>query len=142
VPDVASNPVTVTIDNLTNGTRYYFNFTSYSAGGAESEMYGEQTAVAADTTPPPPVGTAGFQIASTTNNRVQITWIPVAGAYSYELLYGTQPPGIFGYSDNVGADTNVAVEGLQLNQTYIFGVVALDEYGNRSATTTQTYTYN
>lgn len=141
VNDLTNDPVTKTINNLTNGVKYYFNLTSYYATGtAESALYGEQSAIPADTTPPPtPVG---FTVATTTADKIQLTWIPVADAKSYEILYGTVP-GIFGYKENVGSDTEVVIEGLTKSPNpFYFGVVAIDASKNRSATSTKSFIYN
>lgn len=140
ITDITSLPnVEVDTSDLTNGTKYYFNFSSYYATGAESKLYGEKSAIPADITPPS--APTGFTVATTTDDKIKLSWIPAAEAASYEVLYGTTF-GVFGYKDNVGLDTEVKIDGLTKGQTYYFGVVSLDASKNRSATTTKSFLYN
>ncbi len=121
-----------TVSNLENNATYYFNLTSFSAGMAESKYYGEESVLVADTIPP----SAPFNLMATPRDgEVELSWDEVSEATSYKIYYGVAP-GNWGGSENVGLDTTVVIGGLINGHTYWFGVVALDEAGNESATST------
>jgi hypothetical protein len=135
---VGGGIMTCTVSELENNTIYYFNLTSFSAGMAESEYYGEESVFVEDIIPPPPPLNL---TATTSDEEVKLSWDEVSEADSYKVYYGTAC-GVWGGSENVGLDTSVVVGGLINGHTYCFGVVSLDEAGNESATSTITATPN
>jgi hypothetical protein len=129
---VSGGIMTCTVSELENNTIYYLNLTSFSAGMAESEYYGEKSILVEDITPPPaPVNL----VAAPKDGEVELSWDEVSGADSYKVYYGNVC-GVWGGSENVGLDTDIVISGLTNGNTYCFGVVTLDEANNESATST------
>ncbi len=125
----------ITIDGLQNNRTYYFNVTAINSDGAESELFGEISAMPTDT-----VGPANAphidNIKSDTPTTVELTWsypsTDIDDVKSYEVAYGVVN-GQYGYSKNIGMNNGVIIKGLTTGRTYYFVVRALDKYGNKSA---------
>ncbi len=134
---VPSTGTSATINNLTNGVKYYFAVTSLSSNGDESAYSNEVTVVPADTTPP--VQPASLS-ATPKDRQVALTWTENDDtAVNYRVFYKA--------NDTCGANVNFGASFATNNKTattsnltngikYCFGVVAYDSSGNKSATTT------
>jgi len=122
-----------TLDSLINNQLYYFNITSYYNTGAESEYWGEASTTPRDVNPP---DTPVNFVSVAGDGEVELSWDAAAGASGYRVFYGSHGVPGFGYSRNIGNDTDVILAGLTNGHTYDFGVLALDSAGNPSATAT------
>jgi len=128
------NTINCNVSNLDNNITYYFNLTSYYNTGAESSYYGEENMIATDSTNP---DAPNNFIATAGNQEAHLIWDAVNDADSYKIYYGTES-GIYGHSENIGADTEVIVAGLINGNTYYFAVTAIDESDNESEMATST----
>jgi hypothetical protein len=124
------NVTSYTTEGLTNDVLYYFNFTSYGSGMAETDYYGEVEIIPTDEEPPdPPIGFT----ATSSDREVELSWdANPDDTESYEIYYGVNAGGPYGYSENIGSDTAVIIAGLTNGTTYYFRVRAVDAYGNKS----------
>ena len=130
---IISRPVT----NLTNGQTYYFAVSAYyKQTGAESGYSDEQSATPTDIIAPAPPTNL---IASSTDQKVTLTWTKIADdtAY-YQAFYGTAL-GVYGNSAKVDLANScsetkciLTFENLVNNTNYYFAIKAIDSYNNIS----------
>jgi len=130
------NPFTVT--GLNNDTTYYFAITAKYVSGAESEYSNEVVVTPHDSAGPvEPIINEVLGL----DKKVEVSWTGNSDAVGgYRIYYGadTAPPGQFGSSVAVAFDLSgiTTITNLANNITYRFGMIAYDEYGNPSATST------
>jgi hypothetical protein len=124
----AGNSTSYTITGLDTGRTYYVNLTSYGIDLAESDLYGEIEAALRDTEDPDPPVLSG----NPGNREAVLFWEEVEEDAAYEVLYGVNSGGPYGYSENLGRENAVAISGLTNGQTYYFVVRTIDRSGNIS----------
>jgi len=118
------------INGLINNRMYYFNLTAYYDTGTESGYFGEARAYITDN-----VGPVAPVLEPTVagDGEVALIWSEVLDdTDSYEVLYGINSGGPYGYSENIGNDTEIIIAGLTNGHTYYFVVRAVDGYDNKS----------
>ncbi len=126
------------ITGLTNNIIYYFNLTSYSSGGAESDFYGEVSAIPQDL-----IGPSAPTIDSITpdDKEVTIEWSDTSGgdAVSFRIWYRAESVcnSSVNFADSIAASISpTSVTNLSNGIDYCFGLLAYDQYANASGTTT------
>ncbi|MDO9399750.1 MAG: hypothetical protein Q7T79_03655 [bacterium] len=137
VPDV-NNKISSPVIGLINNQTYYFAVSAYyKSTGAESIYSNEVSIIPTDTSAPSvPTGL----IASSTNQKVELTWIKGSDDVNYyRAFYGTAR-GVYGaesvkvsLADSCSATMcKLIFENLVNNTNYYFAIKAFDEYNNGS----------
>ncbi|MDD4332973.1 MAG: hypothetical protein PHT51_02570 [Patescibacteria group bacterium] len=141
---IATTNTNYTIENLDNGKIYYFAVTAIYVSGAESAYSNEVLAVPWDTQgPTSPIVTN----ARAGNGKADIVWKDMSSngdASRFRIFYKAEQNcnSTVNFGTSVVASKsngNIAtttILGLANNNKYCFGLVAYDQYGNPSATTT------
>jgi len=74
--------------------------------------------------------------AQPSGNDILLSWLPVEGAVSYRIYFGTSPTNLSRHIDTHSSVTSVRLTGLKSGQQYYFAITALgvagDESGERS----------
>ena len=120
--DAAAN-TTATINNLINGTTYYFVAAALNATG-ESINSNEKLAMPQAPAPAAPA----LNSATPGDKSVTLTWAASANATSYSIKYGTTS-GSYGALISVTNVTTYTVSGLTNNTAYFFVVTASNASG-------------
>ena len=116
---------TYTVNNLSNGTKYYFAVFAYNASGQSVYSNELSAAPAASTSvPAAPV----LNTATAGDKQVTLFWAAATGATGYKVYYGTAP-GVYGAPVSVGNVTSYTVTGLINGTTYYFAVSATNTGG-------------
>ena len=126
------NNIIYTVDNLTEGQRYYFAVTAYDNSGNESDYSQEVNAVVSVTdnlAPSPPVITN----TNVADKRITVAWnnSPESDVAGYKVYYGTTP-GNYSNTILVGNATTYTTNTLAEGYTYYFAVTAYDNNNNES----------
>jgi hypothetical protein len=139
-----SGSSTYTIDNLVNGTKYYFAITAIYQSGGESAYSNEVVAIPWDSVGPSPAPIFG-NIATTTDGKLSVSWNNTAAdATYYELLYkisDTCDGFVFTQPGVKTANRTYNLSNLREDAKYCLGLVSYDQYNNKSATTTKQIMY-
>lgn len=106
---------TITINNLTNGMKYYFALRAYNANGS-SAVSNELNAIIPPARPVLRAAIAG-------DKQVRLSWDAASGARGYKIYYGTNPLALSTLL-TVGNITTATVMGLTNGTMYYFVVSA------------------
>lgn len=124
------------VNELDSGRTYYFAVTSVFTGEIESALSNEIVLTPEDEAAyPPPGGLTAVPL----DSAVELSWNEVVGAQSYVVYYGVvDNTGVlladrsYGWSRNIGNDTQIIVNLEENGRTYYFAVTSVDENGNES----------
>jgi len=117
-PAVVGNVTSYTVNNLTNGTPYYFVVTASNTAGTSTNS-NEISATPVLPAPATPV----LQSAASGNAQVTLSWGAVTGAASYSVEFGTVA-GVYGPPVVLGNVTSYTRTGLTNGTAYYFVVAA------------------
>ncbi len=122
VSDNATSPLTV--NNLNNGTNYYFKIVATNPSGSRSPNELSLT---------PLIIPGIFSVSSTVGSQqVQLSWTDSADASSYSVAYGTSS-GIYPTVVSASASSPTTITGLTNGTPYYFIVTASNMNGNTIA---------
>lgn len=139
INDGNATSTTYTVDDLTDGTTYYFAVTAVNSDMLESALGSTSTisATPEDLTPVPPDSVTGFSVTGAEDGVVTISWSTVTDAVSYSVYFSTSPitdvsaSGVTASGST--ASTTHTVDGLTDGTTYYFAVTAEDAGGLESS---------
>ncbi len=124
------------VTGLTPGVSYLIQIRAVEPNG--TELAAPATVLAGGPPPslpaPSAIGAAtGLAILSSSPTTVTVSWTPILGARSYQVMQSGTPIGPFAPSA-MGQTTNngATITGLQPNTTYYFQLMAMDGLGNQS----------
>jgi hypothetical protein len=133
-----SNLVKDTITDLHNHTLYYIWVKAVYAGLGESDF-----SPVTSGTPIPPPAIPGTLTITPSEAMLQVTWAPVADAFTYEVYYqagGTGPAPPEGAAMTTVSEAGAALSGLTNGTSYTLWVRAANTAGTSSGYATETGT--
>jgi fibronectin type 3 domain-containing protein/preprotein translocase subunit SecG len=140
--DDNTTSTTLTVDGLTDGTKYYFAVTAVNSDDLESSLGDTSTtsATPVDLTPVPPDPVAGLTVTDAKEGKASLNWNAVSGAVEYKVYYSTSAitdvtaSGVI-YSGKTASTTHT-MDGLADGTKYFFAVTAVDSDGLESSVDT------